>query len=210
MFQIQELIKVINQGLTRGMGPGRLGPGNLCIEAAVCYTLGLPHSDHPPCVGDAVRKYAILLNDCAWPSKAARAEGMLAFGVAHMGSNVIDQDEFCKTLRLKIIRSLLPRLLEDAPNDHYKVSAKCQKYPSPLALEWVLEDVFGFEGDEYWAIRLCCKNLLHTFYRHYAMASWLGHVAQISKQYSLMADLGVETLVELKSPGAEFLEELNG
>jgi hypothetical protein len=50
----------------------------MCVEAAVCYALGLPHSDNPPCVGYAVRQYKIRLNDSNWSSNEARAKGHAA------------------------------------------------------------------------------------------------------------------------------------
>jgi hypothetical protein len=45
---VQKLIKTIKPGLSCGLGNPE--PGEMCIEAAVCYSLGLPHGDNPPCV----------------------------------------------------------------------------------------------------------------------------------------------------------------
>ena len=56
-----KVIKMVDKGLTRGQGSPI--PGQMCVEAAVCYAMGLPHSDSPPCVGRAVRSFKIDLND---------------------------------------------------------------------------------------------------------------------------------------------------
>ena len=60
----------------------------MCVEAAVCYAYDLPHSDKPPCVGNAVREFKIRLNDCNWSSSKARARGMRRIAIAQLGSVV--------------------------------------------------------------------------------------------------------------------------
>ena len=71
---VRKLLGVVDAGLTSGRG--RRKPGEMCVEAAVCFALGQPHGDQPTCVGPAVRAYKIGLNDAAWSSPAARAKGM--------------------------------------------------------------------------------------------------------------------------------------
>jgi hypothetical protein len=84
----------------------------MCIEAAVCYALDLPHSDDPPCVSPAVRAVKIALNDSEWSSKAARAKGMRRLAVAQLGTkDVINDAEFAKKLAEKTIRLMVPRAL---------------------------------------------------------------------------------------------------
>ena len=60
----KKVLNIVDQGLCEGMG--RPIPGLMCVEAAVCYAMGLPHGDEPPCVSPAVRKLKICLNDCVW------------------------------------------------------------------------------------------------------------------------------------------------
>ena len=99
-------------GLTSGKG--KPIPGQLCIEAAVCLALGLPHDDNPPCVGDAVRSFKIQLNDCNWSTNQARAKGMRKLAVAQLGSDTIDQKEFAKLLALKTVQRIVPGALRAA------------------------------------------------------------------------------------------------
>jgi len=45
--QVNEYHRILDAGLSRGLGE-RGNP--ICIEAAICQTLGLPHGDDPGCV----------------------------------------------------------------------------------------------------------------------------------------------------------------
>lgn len=49
----KKVLATVDAGLVLGMGESV--PGQMCVEAAVCFAYGLPHSDNPPCVGHAVR-----------------------------------------------------------------------------------------------------------------------------------------------------------
>jgi hypothetical protein len=107
---VTKLLSVVDAGLCSGKG--RPEPGFMCIEAAVCYALDLPHSDDPPCVSPAVRAVKIALNDSEWSSKAARAKGMRRLAVAQLGTkDVINDAEFAKKLAEKTIRLMVPRAL---------------------------------------------------------------------------------------------------
>ena len=66
----RKVLTTVDAGLVSGMGDQV--PGRMCVEAAVCYAYGLPHSDNPPCVGAAVRSFKIGLNDSRWSSSTAR------------------------------------------------------------------------------------------------------------------------------------------
>ena len=52
---VQKIRTTVDAGLSHGLG--RPEPGQMCVEAAVCYALGLPHTDEPMCVGSAVRAF---------------------------------------------------------------------------------------------------------------------------------------------------------
>jgi hypothetical protein len=108
----RKVIEVVDQGLCSGVG--RPVPGQMCVEAAVCYALGEPHGDNPSCVGEAVRRFKIRLNDASWPSNAARAEGLREIAIAQLGSNEIDQREFAKRVTLKVIQQIVPIALRAA------------------------------------------------------------------------------------------------
>ena len=101
----------IKCGLVKGLGRRR--PGKFCIEAAVCYAVGEPHSDGPSCVGSAVRGFNIVLNDASWSSDKARTAGMIRLGVAQLGSDALDQNEVAARLIVGVIRRLIPELFKD-------------------------------------------------------------------------------------------------
>ena len=102
----RKVLQTVDAGLVKGLG--NPVPGQMCIEAAVCYALGMPHGDDPKCIGRAVRSYKIRLNDSRWSSDAARAKGMRRVAIAQLGSDQIDQNEFCKEVALQGVRQILP------------------------------------------------------------------------------------------------------
>ena len=44
----EKIADLLQHGLVKGVGTPE--PGKMCIEALVCYALGLPHGDDPGCV----------------------------------------------------------------------------------------------------------------------------------------------------------------
>lgn len=121
-----KLIDIIPQGLTKGLGEPE--PGQMCVEAAVNYAMGAEHSDEPDCVGEAVRAFKIALNDMPWPTKEARASGMIEIAVAQLGSNKLDQAEFIRKLYHKIVTEIANplelELKEASPDEAQKVLYK--------------------------------------------------------------------------------------
>ena len=43
-----KVLEIVDAGLVGGVG--KPVPGQMCVEAAVCYAMGLPHGDEPTCV----------------------------------------------------------------------------------------------------------------------------------------------------------------
>src|SRR5882762_3359604 len=86
---IAKFDKILERGLCTGVGTR---DGQMCIEAAICAALDLPHGDDPQCVEPAVRAYKIALNDAPyWVSPASRAKGLRDLGIAQIGSRgVVD------------------------------------------------------------------------------------------------------------------------
>lgn len=102
----QNVLATIDAGLVRGLGEPV--PSKMCVEAAVCYGLGLPHADDPGCVTPSLRILKTRLNDAGWSSPMARARGLRRLGLAQLGSKgVLDEDEFIRrTVRLAISRQV--------------------------------------------------------------------------------------------------------
>src|SRR5271157_2318609 len=89
----RKVLETVDAGLVNGVGVPV--PGQMCVEAAVCYALGLPHGDDPACVAPALRMLKIRLNDANWSSPASRAAGMRRLAVAQLGSaGALDEKEF--------------------------------------------------------------------------------------------------------------------
>src|SRR6185312_13222878 len=117
----RKVLETVDAGLCSGKGAPE--PGKMCVEAAVCFALGLPHSDEPPCVGAAVRSYKIALNDCHWSSNFARARGMRKLAIAQLGSDTINQAKFAELVRFKGIQRALPVILRSSA-DHAECKNK--------------------------------------------------------------------------------------
>ena len=123
-----KVLSIVDHGLSNGLGDPV--EGKMCVEAAVCFAMGLPHGDEPPCVSQAVRKLKIQLNDACWSSNEARAKGMRRLAIAQLGTiEDFDDREFAKRVSRIAIEKVVPRALRHA--------AKC--HPSPEHRE-VLEE----------------------------------------------------------------------
>ena len=109
---VTKLLHTVDQGLVKGVG--KPIPGQMCVEAAVCYALGMEHGDQPNCVDSALRRYKIRLNDSNWSSNAARASGMRRLAVLQLGTSTgFNTQYFVEQLALRTITILLSKLLND-------------------------------------------------------------------------------------------------
>jgi hypothetical protein len=103
----RKVVEVVDAGLVSGVG--KPIPGQMCVEAAVCYAMGLPHGDEPSCVAPSLRRLKIALNDKAWSSPQARAKGLRRLAVAQLGSaGVLDEAEFRRRVVDVTIRKAVP------------------------------------------------------------------------------------------------------
>src|SRR5882757_5357777 len=113
----RKVLKIVDAGLSKGMGNPKAG--QMCVEAAVCFALDLPHGDDPACVSRALRGLKINLNDRNWSSKAARARGLRRLAVAQLGSrDHLDDREFAKRVAELAIRKSVPEALRTAASIH--------------------------------------------------------------------------------------------
>jgi hypothetical protein len=108
-----KVVEVVDAGLVNGVGEPV--PGQMCVEAAVCYAMGLPHGDKPSCVSPALRRLKIGLNDRNWSSTQARAKGLRRLAVAQLGSaGVLDDGELIRRVAEMTIRKIVPLALRAA------------------------------------------------------------------------------------------------
>ena len=192
----QKVLQTVDAGLVNGIGEPI--PGKMCVEAAVCYAMGLPHSDNPKCVGSSVRRYKIRLNDSRWPTDKDRTEGMRKLSVAQLGSDFIDQLAFAKLVGLGCNRVVLPIALRIA-------AARGGKYADELeAAAKICESATDFEAAK--AATLAAREITRKA-RAYADADAYADAKKIRLQMlQAVAKVGLDALIELKSPGCEFLD----
>ena len=107
---------ILSRGLCQGVGNR---DGQMCIEAAICAALDLPHGDNPDCVSVAVRSFKITLNDAGWSSPEARAKGLRSLGIAQIGSKgVVDDVQFATKVAEMTTSTLIPHLFRTVfPHD---------------------------------------------------------------------------------------------
>jgi hypothetical protein len=98
----KRVLSVVNCGLTDGVGVAI--PGQMCVEAAVCYALGMDHGDEPVCVDEELRNFKIQLNDgYGWNGEKGRADGLRRLAIAQLGTNKkFNFGKFDKVFRRKL------------------------------------------------------------------------------------------------------------
>jgi hypothetical protein len=142
-FDVARFDSILSKGLSSGLGTRG---EQVCIEAAICQVLDLPHGDDPGCVALAVRSFKIALNDCNWSSPEARAKGLRDLGLAQLGSlGVVDDAEFVVRLSKKVISVLIPKLFRAVLADYPKcleAADLCEKEGSESAA-WAAEAAAG-------------------------------------------------------------------
>src|ERR1700685_3706327 len=115
-FDVDMYNKILSRGLSRGVGSR---DNTMCIEAAICTVMGLPHGDDPGCVTPSVMSFKVRLNDSRWSSPEARAQGLYQLGLAQLDSlGVVDSVEFAKAISNSTIRVLIPTLFRDVLSGH--------------------------------------------------------------------------------------------
>ena len=210
----EKFVDLLGHGLVSGLGVQK--PGKMCIEAAWCYALGLPHGDDPGCVGAAVRAYKIRLNDARWSSNAARAKGMLRLGIAQIGSDTLDQNEFRRRLVEALIRRIVPIALRaaasrnpahaDALND---AALRCEREGTRAAAiaarDVAIKAAAADAADASYAAAAAAAA---TAVAATAVADAATNAAAVAKRDEVLcaaAEMALEILIDMKSPGCEYL-----
>jgi len=113
----RKCLLTVDAGLVNGLGVPV--PGQMCVEAAINYALGLPHGDNPSCVDNTLRAFKIKLNDSPWSSPCTRAAGMRRLALAQLGSaGELDSKAFVTGLVRLSIGKWLPAALRGAASTH--------------------------------------------------------------------------------------------
>ena len=222
---------ILDRGLSSGLGNRN---GQMCIEAAVCSALGLNHSDDPQCVAKSVRSFKINLNDSKWSSPTARAAGLRRLGVAQLGSKgIVDDLEFAKRIAKKTIQKLLPPLFREIFHDSECISAalRCEQEGTNYAASYAGNAAnyaasYAVNAASYAASYAAnaasyaanAANNAASYAASYAAnaASYAANAANAAyatntcrrgaKYLILSANLAIEVLTELESPGIEWMD----
>jgi len=186
----QKVLDVVDKGLCFGLGDPI--PGQMCVEAAVCFAMGEKHGDHPDCVDSDLADFKISLNDKDdWETDKKRANGLRELAIAQLGtSSNFDYREFSDRLKHKLLfEKFCENLLKNHHLHKYLVEelkkAKWNEIDSILD-EWnnYLENQYGII-DDYFSLYI----------------ETLFDINQLKK----IAKASVEVLVDMKTPGSKYL-----
>ncbi len=207
---VKNLLKVVDAGLVKGKGNPT--PGHMCVEAAVCYALGLPHGDDPKCVGKAVRAYKIRLNDSNWGSDAKRAAGMRRLAVAQLGSDQLDQVEFAKRLALRTVQVVIAGLCDQQGASEDAV--KCREVRTLAEARIVCSGIADAAADAAanavaYADEAAAEAAAYAANAAANAVAYADEAAADADSYlPLSAEMTVQILIEMGSPGCAFLPEI--
>ena len=199
---------ILSRGLCVGVGDR---DGQMCIEAAICAAMDLPHGDEPDCVAKSVRSYKITLNDSSWSSAAARARGLRNLGIAQIGSRgVVDDQEFAKRLAEQTIRELIPTLFREVFPDRQECLDAADRCASEGTTSADSADSAAARAASAawvaWAADRADRAADRAAWAAGAAARAARAAGAADKYLLLSASLALEVLRELNSPGCEWLE----
>ncbi len=202
-----KVLSIVDAGLVSGVGEPK--PGHMCVEAAVCYAMGLPHGDDPQCVSRALRSLKIALNDKRWSSNEARAKGLRRLAVAQLGSrDVLDDREFAKRVAKLAITKSVPLAL--------RAAASIQKDPDHKAKLIAAASRCETEGTKAYAAAThadadaaaaaaAAAAATHADAAAYAATDAAAKKKKRDGVLSEFAEDVVQILIEMKAPGCQWL-----
>lgn len=200
-----KVLSVVDQGLSRGLGNRKRGDvqGGMCVEAAVCYALGLEHGDDPGCVSGPLRALKIRLNDNGWSSKAARAKGLRRLALAQLGSKGhLDDKEFVRRVVDHAIRVTVPGAL--------RIAASIQKDEKHKAALCEAANRCEKEGTREAAqsAQAIARSAAAAAYDAAAYAVGDAGAKKSTRDKSLAdyAEAIVQILIDMKAPGCQWLD----
>lgn len=177
-----EILRVVDKGLCSGVGKGR--PGEMCVEAAICYVLeGDGGDDDPECVDENIRDFKINLNDeKGWSSNKARARGMRRAAIAQLGSAGVRCGKFDEFVTEYLHRTLTSRVLRKLVDDVQK-TGKIPYFP---------------DFDQY-SFKLVSELLEYT-----------KNKKERQEFLEIAAEACVQACIRLKTPGSKWLDLVGG
>ena len=205
----RKLLSVVDAGLVHGMGKPE--PGKMCVEAAVCFALGLPHGDDPKCVAPSLRRLKIRLNDSRWSSDQARAKGLRRLALIQLGSaGVLDEREFAKRCARLAIQTCIPAafraaagvLKSPAKEQLLKYADLCEREPTRENAIAAKNEAKTAAADA--AAAYAAAAAAYAYDAAYADADADAYAAR-DKSLAAFAEGVVQILVDMKVPGVQWL-----
>jgi hypothetical protein len=209
-----KVLSVVDAGLVHGMGEPE--PGKMCVEAAVCYAMGLPHSDEPTCVALALRRLKIRLNDARWSGVPARTKGLRRLAIAQLGSaGVLDEREFAKRCATLAIKTCVPNALRAAASLYKKGSASaekllgvadhCEREPTRENASKARAAAYAADAAAYAAYAYAAAYAADAAYA--AHAAHAAHAADAARDKALSdyCEGVVQILIDMNAPGCKYL-----
>jgi hypothetical protein len=196
----RKVLTTVDAGLVKGVG--KAIPGQMCVEAAVCYAMGLPHGDEPTCVSEALRKFKIGLNDSNWSSDSARAKGMRRLAIAQLGSaGALDDIRFVTLLAAKA-----GEWAKGAKSAYAARAADAAAYAA--ATDYATADYAAY-ATAYAYDAAAGTYAAYAAYAAYAYAyaayAYAARAAAYDKALSKFAEDVVQILIDMKAPGCAYL-----
>jgi hypothetical protein len=193
------VLSTVDAGLVYGLG--RPTPGEMCVEAAVCYALGQEHGDEPSCVSPALRAFKIRLNDAQWSSAIARARGLRRLALIQLGSTDLNEVLFATELA-KLAKDWACRAAAD-----YAAAA----YAAACAAAVAYAAAYAAAAADYAAADRAAARATWAAAEaaDYAAtrATWAAaEAADGDKTLSRAAEDTVQLLIKLDAPGAVWLD----
>lgn len=186
----KKVLEVIDAGLVSGMG--KPVPGQMCVEAAVCYAMGLPHSDRPTCVAPSLRRLKIKLNDSSWSTNAARTDGLRRLGIAQLGSaGTLDEVTFAKKVSVLVIQKYVQIALRAAAKTNPSKAASLEEAATLCSLDPSIENAKKAQTTAYAVAVAAADAAARGVTRDKILADFCEDVVQI--------------LIEMNAPGTAYL-----
>jgi hypothetical protein len=206
----RKVLSTVDAGLVSGVG--KPVPGQMCVEAAVCYALGLPHGDDPKCVAQSLRKLKIRLNDSNWSSDEARAKGLRRLALIQLGSaGNLDEIEFVKRCARLAIQTCVPQALRaaarlcksDKKEAMLNAADLCERAPTSESAREAKK-----AADTAYAAYTTAADVYTAAYAADAAYDAAIAYADAARDTSLaaFAEGVVQILIDMKVPGAQWLE----
>lgn len=206
-----KVLSVVDAGLSSGIGTPT--PGKMCVEAAVCYAMGLPHSDRPTCVSPVLRWLKIALNDNNWSSRQARAKGMRRLAVAQLGSvGTLDEKAFLAHVVDMTIRKIVPRGLRAAATLHPQQEHKAKLEAAAQNCEHAASDAASDAARAASAASATSYAAARAASAASDAASYAARAtsASMDGELTFFAEEVVQILIAMKAPGTQWLNLTEG